>query len=313
MSANRASLQPLLVVTDLMGTTLRDDGAVLPAYRAAFAECAIPFTEDELATKRGAHKLSLFTEFASRRYPPDDAARRAAAALEVFESQLRHFLASGGGTPIAGAEDAIARLRQAGIRVALTSGFDRGLIADIVAHCGWGELFDAIAYSDEVPAGRPAPYLIFQAMQKTRVEPVARVVATGDTAGHRRVERRARCRDARPHAAHASAAEHRRSAGPARDRLSRKHHHRRHSGTARRAGSGIIFQRLVFMDSGFAAVRRPGMTARFSAVLPTRRRGLATQSTEVSTLSLRRHRRRNGRRRGLCRRRGVPRAMPRPA
>jgi phosphonatase-like hydrolase len=181
MSANRVSLQPLLVVTDLMGTTLRDDGAVLPAYRAAFAECAIPFTEEELATKRGAHKLSLFTEFAARRYAADEAGKRAATALEVFESQLRHFLASGGGTSIDGAEDAITRLRQAGIRVALTSGFDRGLIADIVKHCGWGELFDVIVYPDEVPAGRPAPYLIFQAMQKTRVEPVARVAAIGDT------------------------------------------------------------------------------------------------------------------------------------
>jgi phosphonatase-like hydrolase len=181
MSAKPGSQRPLLVVTDLMGTTLRDDGAVLPAYHAAFAECAIPFTEEELAAKRGAHKLSLFTEFAVRRYPADDAAKRAAAALGIFEKHLRHFLATGGGTPIEGAEEAVSRLRQAGIKVALTSGFDRGLIADIVKHCGWGELFDAVVYPDEVPAGRPAPYLIFQAMQKTRVEPVKRVAAIGDT------------------------------------------------------------------------------------------------------------------------------------
>ena len=51
MSTGLASQRPLLVVTDLMGTTLRDDGAVLPACRAAFAECAIPFTAEELATK----------------------------------------------------------------------------------------------------------------------------------------------------------------------------------------------------------------------------------------------------------------------
>ena len=182
MSAKLVSQKPLLVVTDLMGTTLRDDGAVLQAYRAAFAECAIPFTEEELATKRGAHKLTLFTEFAGRRYLPEEAAKAAAAALSVFESQLRRFLASGGGVPIPGAEEAIRRLRAAGIKVALTSGFDRGLIADIVAHCGWGELFDAIVYPDEVPAGRPAPYLIFQAMQKTRAETAARVAAIGDTA-----------------------------------------------------------------------------------------------------------------------------------
>lgn len=181
MTAKPAPHQPLLVVTDLMGTTLRDDGAVLPAYRAAFAECAIPFTEEELAAKRGAHKLSLFTEFAARRYPADDAAARGKAALDVFEKQLRHVLASGGGTPIEGAEDAVKRLRQVGIKVALTSGFDRGLIGDIVTHCGWGELFDAVVYPDEVPAGRPAPYLIFQAMQKTLVQPVARVATIGDT------------------------------------------------------------------------------------------------------------------------------------
>jgi beta-phosphoglucomutase-like phosphatase (HAD superfamily) len=94
-----------------------------------------------------------FTEFATRRYPTDEAPKIAAAALEVFESQLRRFLAGGGGVPIPGAENAIRRLRAAGIKVVLTSGFDRGLIADIVAHCGWGELFDAIVYPDEVPAG----------------------------------------------------------------------------------------------------------------------------------------------------------------
>ena len=83
MNANLAAQGPLLVVTDLMGTTLRDDGAVLPAYRTAFAECAIPFTEQELANWRGAHKLSLFTEFATRRYPADEAPKIAAAALTV--------------------------------------------------------------------------------------------------------------------------------------------------------------------------------------------------------------------------------------
>jgi phosphonatase-like hydrolase len=105
----------------------------------------------------------------------------AGAALQVFEKQVRDTLGAGGGKEIPGARDAIMRLRSAGIRVALTSGFDRGLIADIVAHCGWDDLFDAIVYPDEVPAGRPAPDLIFRAMEKLLVQPVARVAVIGDT------------------------------------------------------------------------------------------------------------------------------------
>src|SRR5215470_12317128 len=102
MSAQHVPQRPLLIVTDLMGTTLCDDGAVLPAYRAAFAEAAIPFTEEELAPRRGAHKLSLFTEFALRRYPPEKAARLAGAALQMFEKQVRDTLGAGGGKEIPG-------------------------------------------------------------------------------------------------------------------------------------------------------------------------------------------------------------------
>ena len=83
MKANLAVQGPLLVVTDLMGTTLREDGAVLPAYRTAFAECAIPFTEQELANWGDAHKLSLFTEFAMRRYPADEAPKIAATQVSA--------------------------------------------------------------------------------------------------------------------------------------------------------------------------------------------------------------------------------------
>ena len=58
-SVIRASLSiaaaqgPPLAVIDLMGTTLPDDDAVLPAYRTAFAECAIPFIRDGSATSFG--------------------------------------------------------------------------------------------------------------------------------------------------------------------------------------------------------------------------------------------------------------------
>ncbi|MCK0440646.1 HAD hydrolase-like protein [Gordonia alkaliphila] len=36
--------------------------------------------------------------------------------------------------------------------------------------------------TDDVPAGRPAPCMIFRAMERCRVQDVSRVIAVGDTA-----------------------------------------------------------------------------------------------------------------------------------
>src|SRR5262249_61033180 len=44
-----------------------------------------------------------------------------------------------------------------------------------------GDLRAAAACAEAVPAGRPAPYMVFRAMQLTGVRDVARVLVAGDT------------------------------------------------------------------------------------------------------------------------------------
>ena len=47
---------PHLLVSDFAGTAMREDGAVLSAYRAALSEAQVPFSEADLAARRGASK-----------------------------------------------------------------------------------------------------------------------------------------------------------------------------------------------------------------------------------------------------------------
>ncbi len=48
---------------------------------------------------------------------------------------------------------------------------------------GWGpEIIDASVCSDEVLQGRPAPFLIFRAMEQTGVTSINQVMVVGDTA-----------------------------------------------------------------------------------------------------------------------------------
>jgi phosphonatase-like hydrolase len=172
---------PELVVSDFAGTAMKEEGAVLVAYRLALTEFDIPFTEEDLAARRGASKRAVFQELAGRVRAPEQASVIAGKALAAFEDALRREYESGPVREIEGAGASVATMRQAGIKVALTSGFERGVVDLLVSRLGWADLFDRVYASDDAPAGRPAPYLIYRAMMDLGVRNVGRVCVVGDT------------------------------------------------------------------------------------------------------------------------------------
>lgn len=172
---------PELVVSDFAGTAMKEEGAVLVAYRLALTEFDIPFTEEDLAARRGASKRAVFQELAARGRPAEQANAIAEKALAAFEDALRREYESGPVRGIDGAEAAFVTLKAAGVKVALTSGFERGVVDLLVRRLGWEDLFDRVYASNDAPAGRPAPYLIYRAMMDLGVHDVGRVAVVGDT------------------------------------------------------------------------------------------------------------------------------------
>jgi phosphonatase-like hydrolase len=172
---------PILLISDFAGTVMRDDGAVLAAYRSALTEFGIPFTEEDLSSRRGASKRGVFQELAGRALPESEVEDVAGSALASFEAALRQEYETGEVREIEGAETAMMALKGNGIKLALTSGFDRGLVDLLVERLGWGELFDCVLSGSDAPEGRPAPYLIYRAMTDLKVHDVSRVAVVGDT------------------------------------------------------------------------------------------------------------------------------------
>ena len=172
---------PDLIIFDFAGTMLRDDGAVLAAYRRALTAHDIPFTEADLAARRGAAKRAVFRDLAGRPIRNTTTDQLAERALADFESALREEYTSGEVAPIEGAESTARRLADRGARIALSSGFDRGLVELLVERLGWDRLFDRVLAAEDAPSGRPAPYLIFRAMIDLGVHDLARVAVVGDT------------------------------------------------------------------------------------------------------------------------------------
>lgn len=172
---------PQLLVSDFAGTTFRDDGAVIEAYRAALTEHDLPFTEAELRERRGASKLAVMREFANRTYEEAEVEGIARSALRSFEGALVSAYESGPVSEVPGAESTIRWLQEHGCQVALTTGFPRSLVDLLLDRLGWSELFDLTLSGDDVDASRPAPFMIYRAMLDLDVKDVRRVAVIGDT------------------------------------------------------------------------------------------------------------------------------------
>ncbi len=174
-------MTPKLLVSDFAGTAMREEGSVLSAYRLALDEYRIPFTETDLAARRGASKRAVFEELAGRTYGPAEVAVVAGRALARFEETLRREYETGDVREIDGAEAAFRELKGAGMKLALSSGFERSVVDLLVRRLRWTELFDLVLAGNDAPAGRPAPFLIYRAMMDLGVHDVGTVAVVGDT------------------------------------------------------------------------------------------------------------------------------------
>ena len=103
------------------------------------------------------------------------------AMYEDFLPLQKSVLAQGSDV-IAGIPDAVAWLRQRNIRIGSTTGYTRELmnvVAPLAARQGY--VPDVIVCSDEVSAGRPAPWLNLRAAAELRTDSPANVLVVDDT------------------------------------------------------------------------------------------------------------------------------------
>jgi phosphonatase-like hydrolase len=173
-----------LVVLDLAGTTFDDGGLVVAALQSALARVGIETPAAEIAPYRGANKIQVFRHFAARAFGPGtEAVRAAREGLEAFGEELTVQFRARPLDPFPGLVEALTVMREAGVKLATNTGFTRALAELVLQRLGRvSELFDAHVCGDDVPVGRPAPYMLYLAMERAGVQDVRGLVAVGDTA-----------------------------------------------------------------------------------------------------------------------------------
>lgn len=188
-SAPEATIR--LVVFDWAGTVV-DHGSVAPvaALMLAFGKLGLDLSESDARGPMGLHKRdhiarvlespSIIEQWKkSFGQPPTradgDALYERFLPLQETEALKRTAL-------VPGVLDCCAELRKRSISVGTTTGYPRSIgepIASLARSQGF--LPDHCVFADDVPAGRPMPWMIFRIMEVTRVAPPSVVVKIGDT------------------------------------------------------------------------------------------------------------------------------------
>lgn len=169
-----------LVVFDVAGTIVSDDGVVIAAFEQAFSE-VVPelwsekseeFTHYAKVTM-GQAKIEVFEYLLGSR----ELAEKAAQAFQTYYltrlSEAKAF---------DGIEQMFRSLRENGIKIALNTGFNRETLDQMIENLGWSDLIDATATPSETKAGRPSPAMLEYVSRQLGISNPKEVAILGDTA-----------------------------------------------------------------------------------------------------------------------------------
>lgn len=171
-----------LAALDIGGTVVQEHGAVYEALGAAVSANGERALDDDVRRWMGAAKREAVRELLSAGGSGAPSAATVDRVYDDFRERLLRTYRRRPPTPFEGVPEALAALRARGVKVALTTGFERGIAEPLLESIGWdAAVVDAVVCSDDVARGRPAPYMIFRAMEATGVARIDRVLVAGDT------------------------------------------------------------------------------------------------------------------------------------
>jgi phosphonatase-like hydrolase len=169
-----------LVVLDMAGTTVQDDGVVDEAFTTALTSVGVlPDTprfaaaQEYVRDTMGQSKSDVFAALLD--------ADEAALATDAFARAYERIVAEGRVLPMPGALDLFEILRAHGVKVCLTTGFAPSTRDAVLTSLGWEKEIDLALSPADCGRGRPAPDMILGAMDRLGVIDAGAVAVVGDT------------------------------------------------------------------------------------------------------------------------------------
>lgn len=176
-------MQIELVVFDMAGTTVSEGGAVYKALRDTLAANGLEVDAAAIHQVKGTDKREALRVLIEQSPLRDELLPGLKVIHEDFVERLLAFYQKDSDiTEFPGTSEAFRRLKAAGIKVALNTGFSRDIAQILIDRLGWQRegLIDASITSDEVKAGRPHPFMIRALMARLSVGNASCIAKVGD-------------------------------------------------------------------------------------------------------------------------------------
>ena len=155
-----------LAIFDVAGTTAQDGGLVVEAFQSAMESMGVARGSadmdrmtDYVNATMGERKIDVFLHLC------DGDRSRANIAHDRFVESYIALVKAGRLEEFSGISEFFHDLRDKGIAVAITTGFPRDILDNIIDGLKWAPLIDFSVAASEVAQGRPAPDMIFRCIE----------------------------------------------------------------------------------------------------------------------------------------------------
>ncbi len=169
------------VIFDLDGVIVSTDECHFQAWKAMADQEGIPFTREDNHRLRGVSRmgsLNIVLEKAARSYTDEEKLSFASYKNELYVALINQLKPE---DMLPGAEDALKRLREMGLKTAIGSSSKNA--PAILERLGITGLFDAIADGNGIKHSKPAPDVFLLAAEKLRIPPENCLVVEDAEAG----------------------------------------------------------------------------------------------------------------------------------
>ena len=183
-----------IVVFDMAGTTVKDENEVEKCFVEAAERSELKYTREEIISMMGWPKIKVFETLWTKMLngkPKEVIGEKVEYSYMLFREILEKHYMTEDVVPIEGTMELFQWLKSNDIKIVLTTGFYRKVTDIILQRLGWnkglnsnyanGTIIDASITSDMVTNGRPAPDMIFRAMEMYNITNPKQVIKIGDT------------------------------------------------------------------------------------------------------------------------------------